>query len=89
MNSEYLNGRTSDNWRNFQLLKHGASSDHPFSKFGCGNYETLTDGGDAELPVAGSGAAGVDGGGEEAGGGGRRRRRRRRPSGAGRAPATP
>ena len=64
VNSEYLNGRTSDNWRNFQLLKHGASSDHPFSKFGCGNYETLTDGGDAELPVAGSGAAG-DGGGEE------------------------
>lgn len=46
VNSEYLNGRTSDNWRNFQLLKHGANHDHPFSKFGCGNYNTLTDGGD-------------------------------------------
>ena len=51
VNSEYLNGRTADNWRNFQLLKHGASNEHPFSKFGCGNYNTLTDGGDAELPV--------------------------------------
>lgn len=51
VNSEYLNGRTADNWRNFQLLKHGASRDHPFSKFGCGNYNTLTDGGDAELLV--------------------------------------
>ncbi len=51
VNSEYLNGRTADNWRNFQLLKHGASRDHPFSKFGCGNYNTLTDGGNAELPV--------------------------------------
>eukprot|EP00584_Thalassiosira_punctigera_P019071 CAMPEP_0172574708 /NCGR_PEP_ID=MMETSP1067-20121228/136839_1 /TAXON_ID=265564 ORGANISM="Thalassiosira punctigera, Strain Tpunct2005C2" /NCGR_SAMPLE_ID=MMETSP1067 /ASSEMBLY_ACC=CAM_ASM_000444 /LENGTH=1227 /DNA_ID=CAMNT_0013367341 /DNA_START=363 /DNA_END=4046 /DNA_ORIENTATION=- len=49
VNSEYLNGRTADNWRNFQLLKHGASHDHPFSKFGCGNYNTLTDGGDASL----------------------------------------
>lgn len=49
VNSEYLNGRTQDNWRNFQLLKHGSSSDHPFSKFGCGNYNTLTDGGDDSL----------------------------------------
>mmetsp|Transcript_34158 Transcript_34158/g.71910 ORF Transcript_34158/g.71910 Transcript_34158/m.71910 type:complete len:1204 (-) Transcript_34158:110-3721(-) len=47
VNSEYLNGRTADNWRSFQLLKHGSSHDHPFSKFGCGNYNTLTDGGDA------------------------------------------
>ena len=45
VDSEYLNGRTSDNWRNFQLLKYGSSKDHPFSKFGCGNYNTLTDGG--------------------------------------------
>lgn len=49
VNSEYLNGRTQDNWRSFQLMKHGASHDHPFSKFGCGNYETLTNGGDASL----------------------------------------
>ena len=45
VDSEYLNGRTSDNWRNFQLLKHGSSKEHPFSKFGCGNYNTLTNGG--------------------------------------------
>ena len=24
VNSEYLNGRTADNWRNYQMLKHGA-----------------------------------------------------------------
>jgi insulysin len=45
VDSEYLNGRTSDNWRSFQLLKHGSNKDHPFAKFGCGNYNTLTDGG--------------------------------------------
>ena len=45
VDSEYLNGRTSDNWRNFQLLKSGSNKEHPFSKFGCGNYNTLTDGG--------------------------------------------
>ena len=49
VNSEYLNGRTADNWRNYQMLKHLSSHDHPFSKFGCGNYNTLTDGGDAEF----------------------------------------
>ncbi len=49
VNSEYLNGRTADNWRNYQMLKHGANHAHPFSKFGCGNYNTLTDGGDPEL----------------------------------------
>lgn len=48
VNSEYLNGRTSDQWRSYQLLKHGASMDHPFSKFGCGNYNTLTNGGDTD-----------------------------------------
>lgn len=53
VNSEYLNGRTADNWRNFQLLKHGSSPDHPFSKFGCGNYNTLTNGGDATLKEEG------------------------------------
>lgn len=53
VNSEYLNGRTQDNWRSFQLMKHGASHDHPFSKFGCGNYETLTNGGDATLEKEG------------------------------------
>lgn len=45
VDSEYLNGRTSDNWRNFQILKQGSNKDHPFFKFGCGNYNTLTDGG--------------------------------------------
>eukprot|EP00984_Skeletonema_dohrnii_P009084 scaffold3424_cov111-Skeletonema_dohrnii-CCMP3373.AAC.6 len=49
VNSEYLNGRTADNWRNYQMLKHLSNHDHPFSKFGCGNYNTLTDGGDPEL----------------------------------------
>jgi len=41
INSEYINGKTTDNWRNFQLLKSVADQRHPFSKFGCGNYETL------------------------------------------------
>ncbi|KAL7468998.1 hypothetical protein ACHAXS_009237 [Conticribra weissflogii] len=49
VNSEYLNGRTADNWRNYQMLKQGASKDHPFSKFGCGNYNTLTNGGDPSV----------------------------------------
>lgn len=48
VNSEYLNGKTADNWRNYQMLKFGANPDHPFSKFGCGNYNTLTDGGDVD-----------------------------------------
>ena len=52
VNSEYLNGRTADNWRNFQLIKHCSSHDHPFSKFGCGNYNTLTNGGDDTLKEA-------------------------------------
>lgn len=61
VDSEYLNGRTSDSWRNFQLLKRGASHEHPFSKFGCGNYHTLTNGGDATDKKGGAG--GVDFGG--------------------------
>jgi len=46
IDSEYRNSFTSDAWRNFQLLKASASQKHPFSKFGCGNYQTLTQGGD-------------------------------------------
>mmetsp|Transcript_32998 Transcript_32998/g.49849 ORF Transcript_32998/g.49849 Transcript_32998/m.49849 type:complete len:1160 (+) Transcript_32998:129-3608(+) len=45
IDSEYRNSFTSDAWRNFQLLKTSASQKHPFSKFGCGNYQTLTQGG--------------------------------------------
>jgi len=46
IDSEYLNGIPSDSWRNFQLLKSSGNPAHPFSKFGCGNYNTLTNGGD-------------------------------------------
>ena len=46
IDSEYLNSVSSDSWRNYQLLKSYANPDHPFVKFGCGNYDTLTDGGD-------------------------------------------
>lgn len=42
IDSEYRNGKTSDSWRNFQLLKSLSNPKHPFSNFGCGNYETLT-----------------------------------------------
>lgn len=45
INSEHLNSFTSDSWRNFQLLKSTCDQSHPFSKFGCGNYNTLTNGG--------------------------------------------
>ena len=45
IDSEYLNGMTSDSWKQFQLLKQSANSSHPFGKFGCGNYNTLTNGG--------------------------------------------
>lgn len=41
IDSEYRNGRTSDNWRNFQFLKSLCDQQHPFGKFGCGNNETL------------------------------------------------
>jgi insulysin len=41
IDSEYRNGKTSDAWRNFQLLKSSCDQRHPFSNFGCGNYETL------------------------------------------------
>ena len=42
VDSEYKNSITSDSWRFYQTLKHGSNSQHPFSKFGCGNYETLS-----------------------------------------------
>lgn len=41
IDSEYLNGRTSDSWRNFQFMKSLSDPRHPFAKFGCGNNETL------------------------------------------------
>jgi insulysin len=41
IDSEYRNGKTSDSWRLFQLMKSIADPRHPFAKFGCGNYETL------------------------------------------------
>lgn len=45
IDSEYLNSMTSDSWRNYQLLKFTCDQRHPFAKFGCGNYYTLTNGG--------------------------------------------
>ena len=45
IDSEYLNSMTNDSWRNYQLLKHTCNQKHPFAKFGCGNYNTLTNGG--------------------------------------------
>ena len=42
IDSEYRNSKTSDAWRNFQLLKATCHPEHPFAKFGCGNKETLT-----------------------------------------------
>eukprot|EP00814_Leptocylindrus_danicus_P018865 CAMPEP_0116006758 /NCGR_PEP_ID=MMETSP0321-20121206/1916_1 /TAXON_ID=163516 /ORGANISM="Leptocylindrus danicus var. danicus, Strain B650" /LENGTH=1168 /DNA_ID=CAMNT_0003475367 /DNA_START=833 /DNA_END=4340 /DNA_ORIENTATION=- len=51
INSEYLNSITSDNWRNYQILKCNANPSHPFVKFGCGNYNTLTNGGDISKPT--------------------------------------
>lgn len=42
IDSEWKNGKTSDNWRNYQLLKSVSNQLHPFSNFGCGNYQTLS-----------------------------------------------
>ncbi|KAG7364481.1 secreted/periplasmic Zn-dependent peptidase, insulinase-like protein [Nitzschia inconspicua] len=42
IDSEYRNGKTSDVWRNYQFLKAISNPNHPFSNFGCGNYETLS-----------------------------------------------
>ncbi|KAM0735141.1 Insulin-degrading enzyme [Formica fusca] len=41
INSEHEKNLANDNWRFDQLDKSSASSDHPFSKFGTGNKETL------------------------------------------------
>ena len=45
IDSEYTMSKTSDSWRNFQLLKSTCNQRHPFAKFGCGNYATLTQNG--------------------------------------------
>jgi insulysin len=45
IDSEYTMSKTSDSWRNFQLLKSSCDQQHPFMKFGCGNYATLTESG--------------------------------------------
>ena len=42
IDSEYKNSIMSDSWRNYQILKSACNPNHPFGKFGCGNYETLT-----------------------------------------------
>lgn len=49
IDSEYRNGKTSDAWRNYQMLKSVANQNHPFSNFGCGNYETLMSEGQESL----------------------------------------
>jgi len=46
IDSEYRNSFTADGWRSYQLLKASANQKHPFAKFGCGNYKTLTQGGE-------------------------------------------
>lgn len=46
IDSEYRNSFTSDSWRYYQMLKGCANPKHPFAKFGCGNYKTLTNGGE-------------------------------------------
>ena len=59
IDSEYLNGMTSDSWKQYQLLKSSANPLHPFGKFGCGNYNTLTNGGilDKEKDAEASGGS--------------------------------
>ncbi|GMH94643.1 hypothetical protein TrST_g5784 [Triparma strigata] len=52
VDSEFYNSVNDDNWRSFQLMKHTSNQKHPFSKFGCGNYKTLTNGGDKNLGEA-------------------------------------
>lgn len=43
IDQEYTMSKTSDSWRNYQLLKSTCNQRHPFAKFGCGNYATLTE----------------------------------------------
>ena len=57
VDSEYSNSLTSDAWRQFQLSKHLSNPNHPYSKFGCGNYETLTNGGDRKVGLPDSGTS--------------------------------
>jgi insulysin len=57
VDSEYSNSLTSDNWRQFQLSKHLSNPNHPYSKFGCGNYFTLTSGGDRKVGLPSSGSS--------------------------------
>eukprot|EP00934_Nitzschia_sp_Nitz4_P003410 Nitzschia sp. Nitz4//scaffold180_size44305//24137//35517//NITZ4_007241-RA/size44305-processed-gene-0.44-mRNA-1//1//CDS//3329539473//3400//frame0 len=45
IDSEYQGGRADDAWRLFQIQKATANPLHPFSKFGCGNKQTLTSNG--------------------------------------------
>lgn len=42
VNSEHLNNLQNDYWRSLQLRKAIANPNHPFSKFGTGNIDTLT-----------------------------------------------
>ena len=41
VDNENTKNLQSDMWRNFQLMKHVARSDHPFSNFSTGNLQTL------------------------------------------------
>ena len=60
VDSEHAKNVQSDSWRSFQLHKSLCRPDHPFSKFGSGNLETLrgdTGGGDKDKDdKAGAGA---------------------------------
>jgi insulysin len=41
VDNENTKNLQSDGWRDYQLLKHMAKAEHPFSNFGTGNIETL------------------------------------------------
>ena len=41
VDNENTKNLQSDNWRDYQLLKHLAKTDHPFHNFGTGNLRTL------------------------------------------------
>ena len=41
VDSEHAKNLQNDTWREFQLMKSLARNDHPFSKFGSGNLQTL------------------------------------------------
>mmetsp|Transcript_5240 Transcript_5240/g.7540 ORF Transcript_5240/g.7540 Transcript_5240/m.7540 type:complete len:1284 (-) Transcript_5240:110-3961(-) len=42
IDSEHSNSLGNDAWRGYQLLKSESDVNHPFHKFGCGNYDTLS-----------------------------------------------